>query len=97
MSVEHFDLEGLLQLLCTRCVCFNDDVIIPLPSDARGVQLDPEDYTVHDVTGTLKQFFRSLPDPLMTHQFYSAFIAAVRKYSYDIIGEQNIHFYCIML
>lgn len=48
-------------------------------TDARGVVIDPEVYTVHDVTGTLKLFFRSLPDPLLTHQLYHSFIATMRK------------------
>ena len=48
-------------------------------TDARGVVIDPEVYTVHDVTGTLKLFFRSLPDPLLTHQLYDSFIATMRK------------------
>lgn len=48
-------------------------------ADARGVVIDPEVYTVHDVTGTLKLFFRSLPDPLLTHQLYNSFIATMRK------------------
>ena len=50
-----------------------------LPLDARGVVIDPEVYNVHDVTGTLKQFFHSLPDPLLTLQLYNSFIATMRK------------------
>ena len=52
--------------------------------------IDPEVYTVHDVTGTLKQFFRSLPDPLLTHQLYQSFIATMHKlcsYSSKIAGK----------
>ena len=52
--------------------------------------IDPEVYTVHDVTGTLKQFFRSLPDPLLTHQLYQSFITTMRKrcsYSSKRAGE----------
>lgn len=52
------------------CVC---------PADARGVVIDPEKYTVHDVTGTLKQFLHSLPDPVLTQSLYQNFIATIRK------------------
>ena len=48
-------------------------------SDARGVVIDPEKYLVNDVTGTLKQFFQSLPDPLLTHQLYHSFISTMRE------------------
>lgn len=47
--------------------------------DARGVFVDPDSYTVHDVTGCLKQFFRSLPDPLLTHLLYRQFLVASRE------------------
>ena len=47
--------------------------------DARGVYINPENYTVHDVTGCLKQFFRSLPDPLLTHNLYRNFLDASRE------------------
>jgi len=48
-------------------------------SDARGVVIDPDVFTVHDVTGTLKQFFRSLPDPLLTHRLYQSFVNNMRE------------------
>ena len=47
-----------------------------LSVDAKGVVINSEAYNVYDVTGALKQFFRSLPDPLLTHQLYGSFIAA---------------------
>jgi len=47
--------------------------------DAKGFIVDPDIYLVNDVAGALKQFFRSLPDPLLTHHLYAAFINAVRK------------------
>lgn len=49
--------------------------------DAKGFIIDPETYLVNDVAGALKQFFRSLPDPLLTHHLYAAFIDAARKQS----------------
>ena len=50
-------------------------------ADAMGVVVNQEVYTVHDVTGTMKQFFRNLPDPLLTHQLYDQFIEAAREWS----------------
>lgn len=47
--------------------------------DAKGFIVDPEIYLVNDVAGTLKQFLRSLPDPLLTHHLYAAFINAARE------------------
>ena len=44
--------------------------------DPRSVMIDEDSYSVHDVTGTLKQFFRTLPDPLLTHKLYQAFLHA---------------------
>ena len=34
--------------------------------------------TVHDVAGLLKQFLRELPEPLLTHRLYSAFVKAYK-------------------
>ena len=51
-------------------------------SDARGVQINPESYSVHDVTGALKDFFKCLPDPLLTHQLYPSFISAMGEQHY---------------
>lgn len=34
---------------------------------------------MNSVAGLLKQFFRDLPDPLMTKEFYSQFIDAASK------------------
>ena len=49
--------------------------------DPAGVVLDPSVYSVHDVTGTLKAFFRKLPDPLLTSDYYVAFLDASRMHS----------------
>ena len=47
--------------------------------DPVAVVLDPSVYSIHDVSGTLKAFFRRLPDPLLTSAYYQAFLDAVRK------------------
>lgn len=42
---------------------------------------NPENFfhDVNSVAGLLKQFFRDLPDPLMTRESYPAFIEAASK------------------
>lgn len=42
---------------------------------------NPENFyhDVNSVAGLLKQFFRELPDPLFTRQYYSDFINAARR------------------
>ena len=37
-------------------------------------------HDVNSVAGLLKQFFRDLPDPLLTREHYHSFIEAARKY-----------------
>ena len=37
-------------------------------------------HDVNSVAGALKQFFRDLPDPLLTREQYPAFIGAARKF-----------------
>ena len=51
-------------------------LLLSFNQDPRGVVIDEDSYSVHDVTGTLKQFFRTLPDPLLTHKLYQPFIHA---------------------
>lgn len=33
---------------------------------------------INSVVGLLKQFFRDLPEPLMTHEYYQDFVDAAR-------------------
>ena len=51
-------------------------LMLAFNQDPRSVMIDEDSYSVHDVTGTLKQFFRTLPDPLLTHKLYQAFLHA---------------------
>ena len=43
---------------------------------------NPESFyhDVNSVAGLLKQFFRELPDPLLTHEHYTAFIEAASSF-----------------
>ncbi|CAL8078882.1 unnamed protein product [Orchesella dallaii] len=43
-------------------------------NDAWSVQLKEKDLTAHDVAGTLKRFFRTLPEPLVTVRLYNSWI-----------------------
>lgn len=49
-------------------------------TNENGFELNSEDWEVRTVTSALKQFFRNLPEPLLTYKHYHAFIAAASKY-----------------
>ncbi|KAH8802840.1 hypothetical protein F5884DRAFT_887545 [Xylogone sp. PMI_703] len=53
---------------------------------------NPENFyhDVNSVAGLLKQFFRDLPDPLMTREHYSAFIEAAKNED-DIVRRDSLH------
>ncbi|KAI9784729.1 MAG: hypothetical protein M1816_000732 [Peltula sp. TS41687] len=53
---------------------------------------NPENFLhdVNSVAGALKQFFRDLPDPLMTREHYSEFIAASRIDD-DVFRRDSLH------
>ncbi|KAL2269082.1 hypothetical protein VTJ83DRAFT_3928 [Remersonia thermophila] len=53
---------------------------------------NPENFfhDVNSVAGLLKQFFRDLPDPLMTRDNYSAFIEAAKNED-DIVRRDSLH------
>ncbi|KAL2263414.1 hypothetical protein VTK26DRAFT_6875 [Humicola hyalothermophila] len=53
---------------------------------------NPENFfhDVNSVAGLLKQFFRDLPDPLMTRENYSAFIEAAKNED-DIVRRDSLH------
>ena len=62
-----------------RCNCFNDRTSIDTVLDSGQVDFrNPEDFyhDVNSVAGLLKQFFRDLPDPLLTTEHYQSFIDA---------------------
>jgi hypothetical protein len=40
-----------------------------------------DDWEIRTVTSALKQFFRNLPEPLMTHRHHKAFISAAKQES----------------
>lgn len=64
-------------------------------TDTASPQLDfrnPENFfhDVNSVAGLLKQFFRDLPDPLLTKERYSGFIEAA-KHDDEIVRRDSLH------
>ena len=51
-----------------------DDLTLQFDQDCRALVINPEVFTVHDVAGVLKRFFRALPGPLLTRELYSKFL-----------------------
>jgi hypothetical protein len=52
---------------------------------------NPENFyhDVNSVTGLLKQFFRDLPDPLLTLEYHDSFIAAASEFLLPPVKHQN--------
>ena len=42
-------------------------------------------HDVNSVAGLLKQFFRDLPDPLLTREHYQGFVDAARTYPHPLL------------
>ncbi|TQV93231.1 hypothetical protein V2A60_010334 [Cordyceps javanica] len=64
-------------------------------ADSQNPALDfrnPESFyhDVNSVTGLLKQFFRDLPDPILTSEHHSSFINAA-KHDDDIVRRDSLH------
>lgn len=47
-------------------------------------------HDVNSVAGLLKQFFRELPDPLLTAEHYAGFIEAARKLTRVLDLEKSL-------
>jgi len=67
----------------SHCIV-SDSRFLTYFADSNSSNLDfrnPENFfhDVNSVAGLLKQFFRDLPDPLLTREQYSAFIEAASK------------------
>ncbi|CAI8051664.1 Arf-GAP with Rho-GAP domain, ANK repeat and PH domain-containing protein 1 [Geodia barretti] len=58
-------------------------LILGFNQDARGFLINSEEYTVHDVAGVLKDFFKSLPDPLLTHSLYQDFVLVMKEAEHE--------------
>jgi len=70
------DADGVTGVARARawCVQLRDEF-----DTGRDVLLTP-DHNAHDVAALLKEFFRDLPDPLLTRDLYSAYVATCSAY-----------------
>lgn len=50
-----------------------DDLTLQFDQDCRSLVINPEVFTVHDVTGVFKRFLRALPHSLLTTELHSKF------------------------
>ena len=64
--------------------CNDSVVFLHKPSDAREVHLRLDDYDVHDVGTTLKRYFRSLQEPLLTTFLYAKWTNTCSKLLCDL-------------
>ena len=60
-----------------------DDLILQFDQGCKALVLDPETFSVQDVSGVLKRFLRALPHPLLTEELYPAFMAATSIREHD--------------
>lgn len=68
--------------------------------DTNSPQLDfrnPENFfhDVNSVAGLLKQFFRDLPDSLLTREYYDNFIEAASKCPFATTAKSSCHIHPI--
>ena len=70
--------EGIYRLSGTSSVIRK--IVATFIEDPRTARL-VEEYSVHDVTGALKKFFRELPDPLLTSKLYKQWTEVVCKFT----------------
>ncbi|KAL2089837.1 hypothetical protein ACEWY4_014525 [Coilia grayii] len=78
IMLEHVEMNGLYtEGIYRKSGSANrmKELYQKLESDPTSVCL--EDYSIHIVTGLIKQWLRELPDPLMTFTYYSDFLRAV--------------------
>ena len=54
-----------------------DDLTLQFDQDCRSLVINPEVFTVHDVTGVFKRFLRALPQSLLTAELHPKFISFV--------------------
>lgn len=85
-----YRLSGSLPSVNRLKAMFNQDSSSP-DLDFR----NPENFfqDVNSVAGLLKQFFRDLPDPLLTREFYQEFIDAASMYpAHPILSPASVRF-----
>ncbi|CAH1777280.1 unnamed protein product [Owenia fusiformis] len=72
LSTHGLQSEGIYRLAGSHTRI--TELLEEFTKDARSVVLKQDDYTVNDVANTLKRFFRSLKDPLMTLDLYARWV-----------------------
>ncbi|KAI9848533.1 MAG: hypothetical protein M1837_007202 [Sclerophora amabilis] len=85
------DVEGIYRLSGTATHV--NKIKAVFDNDASKVDFRIPDHFMHDVNsvaGVMKQFFRDLPDPLLTSEHYPAFIDAARIDD-EIVRRDSIH------
>lgn len=65
---DHFILS-LILFLSTFCLFYDINIFYVFV----GEKIDFSEYTVHDVAGVTKMYFRELPEPLFTFDLYVCF------------------------
>ncbi|KAL8772034.1 MAG: hypothetical protein Q9209_002699 [Squamulea sp. 1 TL-2023] len=98
-AVELFglDVEGIYRLSGSathiaklRAIFDNADKDVTDPSQVDFRNPESFFHDVNSVAGLLKQFFRDLPDPLLTHQHFQDFIEAARIDD-DVTRRDSLH------
>jgi RhoGAP domain len=51
-----------------------------------------EEHNPHDVAALFKEFFRDLPDPLLTRDLYSAFVATRSEFHRIMLFGERFHY-----
>lgn len=69
-------------MVLIRSILFLDPI-------AANTQVDSGD--IHAITGVLKLYFRELPEPLFTDQYYQSFIQTVCKYTWLKFGVRSLN------
>lgn len=76
-------------LLSLQASCLHV-VVIPLsPADHKDVSVMMSEMDVNAIAGTLKLYFRELPEPLFTDELYPNFAGGISKSTQFIISQAN--------
>ncbi|XP_054708182.1 rho GTPase-activating protein 26-like isoform X2 [Uloborus diversus] len=93
--INFIETKGLTDQGLYRLVGVNSKVakLTQMALEHRGTNLsslDEEDFELKTVTSALKNFFRNLPEPLLTFRLHGAFIAAAKQEN-KALRINNIH------
>ena len=77
-------------MVCRQPSSLNKHLLCPDASQVDFRNPEAFQHDVNSVAGLLKQFFRELPDPLLTREFYNKFIDAARVDD-DTMRRDSMH------